>query len=685
MRKTAASVVWLLILCTISFAKLEKSKLAQISKDSIIQDAIAKAPYYSYKVNLLLRRLAVDDAPELAVRELAVEMRHFCPSLQTRLYEQSLLATLFMNTSPRGPGEYMNSRSGLVWADIDSTFQKVNGTDKDCWNPAMAMSKTGDLILVVWQDERRGAANPDIYGQYFDPSLAAIGTNFKIHSESGSAAQSTPAIAATSDGGFVVVWEDDRDGRPTIYWRGFDSLRVAKGDEKSVDITQGKNQYFAAVSADSVGYFTVVWLQDDDGDNNIYARKFANSGQEQYAGFRVNTDTGDQTLQWSPEVASANDGSTLIVWEDKRNGNSDVYGQRMKADGSKQAGNFKVNDIAGSSIQWRPSVAAKAGRFITCWEDYRQQPNTVYAKWFDASLLELAPELRVDESGEQGSREYPTIALNQKGECLFAWQDSRANSWDIYARRFDANQVAQETFTLSADTADGDQTRPAVQMLDNSAVFVWLNQLQPEETQNVFIGTRDWQVVPVELSSFRATVTGNNVRLEWNTASESGNFGFEVQRKTRRGYYEKVGFVAGHGTTSRSAAYFYEDRELPPGTYSYRLKQIDNSGDHSFSESTVVMIAGPAEFSLQQNYPNPFNPSTRIRYALPEETLVDLRILNLNGQVIRALVTGHQAARVHEVEWDGKDDRGQQASSGIYFCRLQAGDFSQTRRLVLMR
>jgi len=685
MRTFLRATLGLLILYSASFGGIENKQSYAMSDDPVLKKVLDMAPYYSHKASLFLQRLAVEDAPELLARELSVQVRHFIPGLDVLAYKNFLLEQIPSRKSRFGRIDRIESSLPPIARNAESTIQKVNGIDKDCWSPTMAISRSGNLILVVWQDERRGTANPDIYGQYFDASLKAIGTNFRVHSENGSAAQSTPAIAATSDSGFVVAWEDDRDGRPTIYWRSFDSARTPKGDEKSVDITQDKNQYFPALSADSVGFFMVAWLQDDEGDQNIYARRFANSGQAQYAGFLVNNDYPNQNLQWSPAVASDDAGATLIVWEDKRNGNSDVFGQRMKADGSKQASNFKVNDISGSSIQWRPAVAAKAGRFVVCWEDFRQQPNAVYAKWFGASFLELVGELQVDDSGEQGAREFPSVALNQSGESLFSWQDSRANSWDIYARRFDANQIAQETFTLSADTADGDQTRPTVQMLDNSAVFVWLDQLKPEEIQNVFIGYREWNVVPVELSAFRTTVMGNSVRLEWNTASESSNFGFEVRRKTRNGDFEKVGFVAGHGTTSRSAAYFYEDTNLPRGIYSYRLKQIDTSGDYSFFESAEVLIDGPAEFSLQQNYPNPFNPFTRIQYALPQETMVDLQILNLKGQVIRCLVSERQPARVHEVEWDGKDDRGQQATSGIYFCRLQADDFSQTRRLILMR
>lgn len=93
----------------------------------------------------------------------------------------------------------------------------------------------------------------------------------------------------------------------------------------------------------------------------------------------------------------------------------------------------------------------------------------------------------------------------------------------------------------------------------------------------------------------------------------------------------------------------------------------------------------PTEFSLNQNYPNPFNPTTAIRYELAEVSDVELTIYNMLGQKIRTLVKERQSAGFYSMQWDGKNDAGQQVASGVYLYKLDAGDFSRTKKMILLR
>ena len=93
----------------------------------------------------------------------------------------------------------------------------------------------------------------------------------------------------------------------------------------------------------------------------------------------------------------------------------------------------------------------------------------------------------------------------------------------------------------------------------------------------------------------------------------------------------------------------------------------------------------PTEFALQQNYPNPFNPETTIRFALPQATEVNLMIYNLQGQLVRKLVSESREAGFHEIVWDARDDAGRSMPSGLYLYRIQAGAFMEVRKLMLLR
>ena len=190
---------------------------------------------------------------------------------------------------------------------------------------------------------------------------------------------------------------------------------------------------------------------------------------------------------------------------------------------------------------------------------------------------------------------------------------------------------------------------------------------------------------PVELSAFTACLDNNDVILEWGTASESNNYGFEIQRsKNDRQAFNKIGFVNGNGTTSNPHPYHYVDENLENATYYYRLKQIDFSGEYEYSHTIEVSVGLPSEFCLYQNNPNPFNSSTLISYNLPKSGHVELTIHNITGQMVYKLVDDFQQAGHHTVHWDGINFEGIKVSSGLYFYRIRRLGRSEFRRMILL-
>ncbi len=93
----------------------------------------------------------------------------------------------------------------------------------------------------------------------------------------------------------------------------------------------------------------------------------------------------------------------------------------------------------------------------------------------------------------------------------------------------------------------------------------------------------------------------------------------------------------------------------------------------------------PEEYFLAQNYPNPFNPGTQIEYSLPEKTFVSLKVYNINGKLIRTLVTDEQTPGFKIVNWDGKDNKGMNVTSGVYFYAIKTGNFFQANRMLLIK
>ncbi|MEO8512601.1 MAG: T9SS type A sorting domain-containing protein [Ignavibacteria bacterium] len=194
-------------------------------------------------------------------------------------------------------------------------------------------------------------------------------------------------------------------------------------------------------------------------------------------------------------------------------------------------------------------------------------------------------------------------------------------------------------------------------------------------------GTICTGALPVTLSIFNALSQKNNVVLSWKTESEINNFGFDVERKTETGGWNKIAFVQGSGTTNQPVEYTYEDKKLMPGKYFYRLKQIDYNGNYEYFDLALyVLILKPQVFSMGQNYPNPSNPSSNIDFQLPERTLVNISVYNLLGQLVTTLVNQERDAGIYTIEFDGSN-----VSSGTYIYRITAGSYSEVRKMLIIK
>ena len=194
------------------------------------------------------------------------------------------------------------------------------------------------------------------------------------------------------------------------------------------------------------------------------------------------------------------------------------------------------------------------------------------------------------------------------------------------------------------------------------------------------IGTAWSEVVPVELTSFSATTNNNDVILNWSTATELNNYGFEVQRSVASSEFVTVGFVNGNGTTTEARSYRFVDAGLSAGSYTYRLKQVDFDGTFSYSNEVNVDVTAPIQFELAQNYPNPFNPSTTIKFAIPQSSEVTLKVYNALGQEVSTLINQFMESGVHTINFDASS-----LNSGIYFYKLDANQFSDVRKMTLIK
>jgi hypothetical protein len=208
---------------------------------------------------------------------------------------------------------------------------------------------------------------------------------------------------------------------------------------------------------------------------------------------------------------------------------------------------------------------------------------------------------------------------------------------------------------------------------------VWGDRYTNESTAYVFYP------IPVELISFTSRVEDNNVSLIWITASEINNSGFEIERShtstsLSMTKWEKIGFIEGKGTITEQQFYSFTDKNLAAGKYQYRLKQIDFDGSFDYSEIVEIEVGVPDEFSLSQNYPNPFNPTTSIEYRIGNIEKVSLKVYDMLGRKVATLVNEIKEPGIYEVKFDSGN-----LSSGIYYYTLEAGNFRDIKKSILLK
>ncbi len=202
---------------------------------------------------------------------------------------------------------------------------------------------------------------------------------------------------------------------------------------------------------------------------------------------------------------------------------------------------------------------------------------------------------------------------------------------------------------------------------------------------NAIANTFGLDPLPVTLISFSANLKEEKVYLSWQTATEVNNYGFNVERRTKSEEWHKIAFVQGSGNSNSLKSYGYTDNlahALGLAHLQYRLKQIDFDGVYEYSKVVDVRIETPSEFKLEQNYPNPFNPSTEIGYRIPETGRVTLKIYDVLGREVATLLEEVKEPGVYKSTFSAL---GSSFSSGVYFYRVQAGSYSQTKKMLLIK
>jgi hypothetical protein len=443
------------------------------------------------------------------------------------------------------------------------------------------------------------------------------------------------------------------------------------------DDTANVFQNYPKIDMDGAGNYVIAWQDYRNGNPDIYAQRYNPSGTPQDLNFKVNDDTGT-VEQYYPAIGMDNSGNFIITWQDYRAGNWDIYGQKYSSTGIPIGLNFKVNDDAGTRDQHSPVVAMdSSGDFVIAWQDYRDAvfylgyvwlDTRIYAQICNSSGTPMGSNFRVGNITGVSLQESPAIAVGNSGSFVITWHVNHcyylfpapclANN--IYAQRYSINGTPLgSNFRVNDDTSSSSNflAFPAAAM-DASGNFVitWRD-------------TRNNQDVYAQRFNSSGDILGNNYIVPYRRYISFGQTYPAVDANTSNIYFT-----------------WQDDHRSNWDIYTKVV-------DWNWTEVEEEQITGlPKSFVLYQNYPNPFNPSTAIPFSVYDSQFVvhgpvhtTLKVYNILGQLVKTLVDEEKSPGNYRIIWDGKDERSNEVTSGIYFYQLKTKDFTDTRKMVLLR
>ncbi|ESQ87280.1 hypothetical protein ABAC460_19855 [Asticcacaulis sp. AC460] len=374
--------------------------------------------------------------------------------------------------------ESVSAGSGLMQAAPTGEFQVNTYTTGTQARPSVAADSDGDFV-VVWHSNLQDGNGNGIFGQRFNASGVAQGSEFRANTYTTSA-QQNPDAAMDSDGDFVVVWDaaGNQDGNGVgTYFQRYNASGVAQGGETKVNTYTTGAQGAPSVAMDTDGDFVVVWQSNgqDLSGYGVFGQRYNASGAAQGAEFQINTyTTGAQS---NVQIAMADNGDFVVTWTSNlQDGDSSgVFGQRYNASGATQGSEFQVNTYT-TGVQNNAKVAMDAdGDFVVVWQSNGQDGdnNGVYGQRFNASGVAQGSEFKVNTytTSGQGS---PSVAMDADGDFVVTWASNFQDGdvYGVYGQYYTAAGVAVGSEFLVNTYTTNTQIRTDVRMDDDGDFIV---------------------------------------------------------------------------------------------------------------------------------------------------------------------------------------------------------------------
>jgi len=443
------------------------------------------------------------------------------------------------------------------------------------------------------------------------------------------------AWSMTTSGSVVhVVWWDDRDGNYEIYYKRSTDGGISWGTDTQLTNNSATSRYPSVSVFGSVVH--VVWEDDRDGNYEIYYKRSTDGGISWEADTRL-TNNSAYSLNPSGAVSGSD---VYVVWSEDRDGNNEIYFKRSTNDGVSWEADTRLTNNSADS--YYSSVSVSGSVVLVLWNDNRDANYEIYCKRSTDGGISWGTDTRLTDNS--AFSRYPSVSVSGSVAHV-VWEDFRDANFDTYYKRSTDGGISWGTDKrLTIDSADS--YHPTVSVSGSSA------------DGGVHVVWQDNRDGNSEIYYKRSTDAG----ISWESDIRLTN-DFSTSVKVSLSISGQVVHVVWQDNRDGNYEIYY--KRNPTGN----VTGIEN-----------ISLEFPEKFMLEQNYPNPFNPSTTIHFSVPTSEFVTLKVFDVLGNEVATLVNEEQPAGNYEIEFSPAG-----LSSGIYFYKLHAGSFVETKKMILIR
>ena len=663
---------------------------------------VAWEDYRSVDADIYVRQYTGAGNPVAAeftlVPPLATDSSQYTPQIGYSVQAQYTIGWIDLRAGQEIYLQSFDPTTGLVGGNA---LASTGNSALTAWDIDLAVAPNG-TPLATWASY---GADVSIVSRRFSTSLIPLTTVLELNMAS-VGRRWGPSARFFSANKYGVAWTEFMSEDADIAFMQFDSLGAQQivSERTLNDDTQGAPASSPSVAAVADWYDLVVFADRRTDAGDVFLQAVTHEGAVLGPNRKLNVDAGFN-LQSEPSIA-AGDTLNLAIWVDGR-AISGVPGQRLFGRYVSDFGAFKSNEFAisdsltGDGKGMPKAAIATTGRTLVCWIDSRGLSPQVYGRWMTSNGQYDGAEFLVSATVSDSQIVKLFVGRDAQNRFYVVWFDNGLASPRARGVWYNADKSLSGSYSYSSTVVGASIDDLAAAISDSGLIgLLWTTTGTVTKELYLTIINRTGTVqLPATLVIDNIAARPSEPTIDFDEQGYVTTAWVDRRGGTRQIYYRIYNDIysplAANQSFSSSTPEYMRAPSMAASRGRLWTVWVDPraTGAAIWGNVTVYLPTGvddndprvPGRFTLGQNYPNPFNPSTEIRFSLPRRSAIRLTVFNLLGQEVVTLANGDHMAGEYRLIWDGRDRSGEAVASGLYFYRLEAGAYSQTRKMVLVK